>query len=85
MDNIGYVQQLFYNCRVYQTTQGIFGISILVIEKSMPGVFLRQMKRQGLWSTGTAFIIFDNVKVPVENMVGDENEGFKIIMLNFNH
>lgn len=85
MDNIGYVQQLFYNCRVYQTTQGIFGISILVIEKSMPGVFLRQMKCQGLWSTGTAFIIFDNVKVPVENMVGDENEGFKIIMLNFNH
>lgn len=85
MDNIGYVQQLFYNCRVYQTTQGIFGISILVIEKSMPGVFLRQMKRQGLWSTGTAFIIFDNVKVPVENMVGDENVGFKIIMLNFNH
>ena len=51
----------------------------------MPGVFLRQMKRQGLWSTGTAFIIFDNVKVPVENMVGDENEGFKIIMFNFNH
>ena len=51
----------------------------------MPGVFLRQMKCQGLWSTGTAFIIFDNVKVPVENMVGDENEGFNIIMLNFNH
>ena len=51
----------------------------------MSGVFLRQMKCQGLWSTGTAFIIFDNVKVPVENMVGDENEGFNIIMLNFNH
>lgn len=43
------------------------------------------MKCQGLWSTGTAFIIFDNVKVPVENLVGEENEGFKIIMLNFNH
>lgn len=38
-----------------------------------------------MWSTGTTFIIFDNVKVPVSNLIGDQSEGFKIIMLNFNH
>ena len=43
------------------------------------------MKCQSLWSSGTTFIILDNVKVPVSNIIGDENEGFKVIMLNFNH
>ena len=38
-----------------------------------------------MWSTGTTFVIFDNVKVPVSNLIGEENEGFKCIMLNFNH
>ena len=38
-----------------------------------------------MWSTGTTFIILDNVKVPVSNIIGEENEGFKVIMLNFNH
>ena len=36
-------------------------------------------------SAGTAYISFDNVKVPVENLLGIENRGFEIIMSNFNH
>jgi alkylation response protein AidB-like acyl-CoA dehydrogenase len=36
-------------------------------------------------AAGTAYIIFDNVKVPVENLLGVENKGFEIIMSNFNH
>jgi alkylation response protein AidB-like acyl-CoA dehydrogenase len=36
-------------------------------------------------SAGTAYVIFDHVKVPVENLLGKENEGFKLIMHNFNH
>jgi alkylation response protein AidB-like acyl-CoA dehydrogenase len=43
------------------------------------------MKCSGLWSSGTAFITFTNVKVPVENLIGKENQGFKYIMFNFNH
>jgi alkylation response protein AidB-like acyl-CoA dehydrogenase len=34
---------------------------------------------------GSTFIEFDDVKVPVENLLGKENAGFKIIMSNFNH
>jgi alkylation response protein AidB-like acyl-CoA dehydrogenase len=34
---------------------------------------------------GSTFIEFDNVKVPVENLLGVENAGFKIVMSNFNH
>ena len=36
-------------------------------------------------ASGTTFVILENVKVPVENLIGEENEGFKYIMFNFNH
>jgi alkylation response protein AidB-like acyl-CoA dehydrogenase len=38
-----------------------------------------------MWSSGTTFIVFENVQVPVENLVGKEGEAFKYIMINFNH
>lgn len=34
---------------------------------------------------GTAYVAFDNVKVPVENVLGRVNQGFRIVMYNFNH
>ena len=44
-----------------------------------------KVQGQGQWASGTSFIIFENVKVPVENLLGKENYGFKYIMINFNH
>lgn len=38
-----------------------------------------------MWSSGTAMVVFENVKVPVENRIGKEGEGFKYIVINFNH
>jgi len=61
------------------------GISLLLIEREMGGITTRQMKCSGVWPSGTTFITFDNVKVPVQNLIGKENEGFKYIMVNFNH
>lgn len=43
------------------------------------------MKCSGVWPSGTAYITFDDVKVPVENLIGTESQGFKFIMYNFNH
>lgn len=60
------------------------GISLLLLEKGMPGIGLRKMKCSGVWASGTTYITFDNVKVPVQNIVGAENKGFKCVMLNFN-
>ncbi|KRX00823.1 Cytochrome b5-like heme/steroid binding domain [Pseudocohnilembus persalinus] len=62
-----------------------FGVSLLIIEKSMPGVKTRPMNMQGAWGSGTGFIVFENVKVPVENLIGDEGSAFLYIMNNFNH
>jgi len=35
--------------------------------------------------SGTAFVIFEDARVPVGNLLGKENQGFQIIMHNFNH
>jgi alkylation response protein AidB-like acyl-CoA dehydrogenase len=43
------------------------------------------MKCSGVWSSGTTYITFEDVKVPVENLIGKENQGFLYIMHNFNH
>lgn len=57
------------------------GISCLVIEKDMAGVsFGAQEKKLGWHSQPTAQVNFDDVRVPVENLVGTEGDGFKIAM-----
>lgn len=63
---------------------GMNGISVLLIERT-EGVSTRKMDCQGVWSSGTTYITFEDVKVPVENLIGKENQGFKVIMTNFNH
>ncbi len=61
--------------------EGPKGISCLVIEKDMPGVsFGAQEKKLGWHSQPTAALNLDNVRVPAENMVGAEGEGFRIAM-----
>jgi hypothetical protein len=46
---------------------------------------LHLTKTQGWASSNTAYIIFDEVRVPASNIIGQENQGFLAIMLNFNH
>ncbi|HEY9579588.1 MAG TPA: acyl-CoA dehydrogenase family protein [Rhizorhapis sp.] len=58
------------------------GISCLVIEKDMAGVsFGAQEKKLGWHSQPTAQVNFDGVRVPAENLVGSEGEGFRIAMM----
>lgn len=58
------------------------GISCLVIEKDMPGVsFGAQEKKLGWHSQPTAALVLEDVRVPVENLVGGEGEGFRIAMM----
>ena len=75
----------YFTVAVRTGGKGMGGISLLLIEKTMPGVECRRMNCMGVWASGTSFITFDNVKVPVENLIGEENSGFKYIMHNFNH
>lgn len=64
---------------------GMNGLSVLLIERENGGVSTRKMDCQGVWSSGTTYVTFEDTKVPVGNILGKENQGFKVIMTNFNH
>lgn len=75
----------YFTVAVRTGGEGMGGISLLLIERSMPGVSTRHMQCSGMWASGTSYVTFEDVKVPVENLIGEENKGFKCIMYNFNH
>ena len=71
-----------YVTMVRTGVDGPKGISCLVIEKDMKGVsFGAQEKKLGWHSQPTAQVNFDEVRVPAENLVGGEGEGFRIAMM----
>jgi len=71
-------------CAVRTGGSGAQGISLLVIEADSPGYSVSEkLKKTGWWASDTAQIFFDNCKVPVENLIGEENRGFYGIMGNF--
>jgi alkylation response protein AidB-like acyl-CoA dehydrogenase len=63
---------------------GAAGISVLIIPLKVPGVNTRQMFNSGVGASGSTFITFDDVRVPVENLIHKEGRGFEVIMSNFN-
>lgn len=65
---------------------GLNGISLFLVEADMPGFSRSPLSRKmGWWASDQASLHFDNVRVPAENMLGDEGRGFIQIMHNFNH
>jgi acyl-CoA dehydrogenase len=69
-----------------KTTQegGHGGISFLVLEREMPGYEVAQkLEKMGWHSSDTGELAFTDVEVPAENLLGEENKGFHLIMANF--
>ncbi len=62
-------------------TKGVKGITAFILEKGMPGFSFGKVEhKMGLHSSLTMELIFQDVKVPVENRLGKDGEGFKIAM-----
>lgn len=60
---------------------GTHGISAFIVEKGWEGFsFGKHYDKMGIRSSATSELIFNNVKVPKENLLGREGEGFKIAM-----
>jgi alkylation response protein AidB-like acyl-CoA dehydrogenase len=60
------------------------GISVIVIPTNSKGLSHRRIPNSGQKGGGASFVEMDDVYVPAENLLGKENQGFKIIMTNFN-
>jgi len=60
------------------------GITIFAVEKGTPGFSVgKSLKKMGWLSSDTAELVFDNCRVPAENVLGEVNKGFYSIMRNF--
>ena len=64
---------------------GMGGVSLLLIEAGMEGFSRTPLRKMGWHASDTATLYFDNVRVPAGNLIGPENQGFRIIMQNFNY
>ncbi|WP_367067069.1 acyl-CoA dehydrogenase family protein [Oryzisolibacter sp. LB2S] len=60
---------------------GAKGVSLIVVEDGTPGFTKgRKLEKIGLMAQDTSELFFDNVRVPVGNLLGEENMGFKYLM-----
>ena len=74
----------YYTVAVRTGGPGASGVSLLLIEKGTPGFEQTPLKKMGWWASDTATLYFDDCRVPAENLIGEEGQGFRAIMLNFN-
>ncbi|CAN5314048.1 acyl-CoA dehydrogenase family protein [soil metagenome] len=66
--------------------KGLKGISLFFVEAGAPGFSRAALDRKmGWWASDTATLHFDDVRVPAENMLGQQDRGFLSIMNNFNY
>lgn len=57
------------------------GVNALIVDKNSPGLSVGKVeKKLGIKGSGTSQLIFENVKVPLENLLGKEGDGFKVAM-----
>jgi acyl-CoA dehydrogenase len=59
-------------------------ISMFIVEKGTPGFRVgRALKKTGWLSSDTAELVFDDCRIPAENLLGEEGKGFQSVMKNF--
>jgi alkylation response protein AidB-like acyl-CoA dehydrogenase len=79
----------YFSTAVRTGKDGMGGLSFLIIDKSDPvsaeGIEVKHIKTSDSKTSATAWVYFDNCYVPVENLMGEENQGFLLMMANFNH
>jgi citronellyl-CoA dehydrogenase len=65
---------------------GYHSFSLIVVPTNLPGfVISKKLDKFGMRSSDTAELFFDNLRVPAENLIGEEGEGFIYQMQQFQH
>lgn len=63
--------------------EGHKGISLIVVPADTKGLTRKRLQKIGTHASDTAELFFDDCRVPATNLVGKENEGFRLIMAGF--
>ena len=61
-------------------SMGHKGISIIIMDRNTPGISATKLDKLGWRASDTAEIAFDNVRIPVSNLMGEEGKGFGYLM-----
>lgn len=76
------VADIFTVFAMTDRSKGIKGISAFVVEKNFPGFHIGRIeKKMGIRGSPTAEIVFEDCRVPKENLLGKQGDGFKIAMM----
>jgi acyl-CoA dehydrogenase len=75
----------YYTVAVRTGGSGASGLSLLLIERDRSGFTRTKLSKMGWWASDTATLYFEDCRVPASNLLGEEGNGFNIIMDNFNH
>lgn len=76
----GYYGDFFITAVKTNPEKGNKGISLLLIDRNSPGVTANKITKMGWLASDTAELGFDQVKVPVSHLIGEEGSGFKYLM-----
>jgi Acyl-CoA dehydrogenases len=78
--NAGYAD-IYIVIAMTDKSKGTKGISAFIVEKGTPGfTFGKEYKKMGIRASVQQELVFENCRIPKENMIGKEGEGFKIAM-----
>ena len=79
--NAGDAEVYVVLARTDKDAQKHHGISAFIVEKGTPGFsFGKKEKKMGIRSSPTMELVFDNCRIPADNLLGEEGHGFKIAM-----
>jgi alkylation response protein AidB-like acyl-CoA dehydrogenase len=79
--NAGEAETYVVLARSDKTAQKHRGISAFIVEKGTPGFsFGKKEKKMGIRSSPTMELVFENCRIPAENLLGQEGQGFKVAM-----
>ncbi len=79
--NAGYAH-VYVVMAMTDKSQGTRGISAFIVEKDTPGFSIgKKEKKMGIRGSATCELIFENCRIPKENLLGETGKGFKIAMM----
>ena len=70
-------------CRTEPDSKGSSGLSLIIVDREAAGVSANKLEKIGWHSSDTGEIFFEDVKVPVSNLIGKEGQAFYYIMESF--